>query len=78
MYEYLLGRDILVAPVIRPGAVTRRVYLPKDEWIHLCTQNVYHGGYVTVDAPPGHPAVFVRAKADESLLRICSQMDISY
>ncbi|MBR5409599.1 MAG: alpha-glucosidase [Clostridia bacterium] len=78
MYEYLLGRDILVAPVVRPGAVTRRVYLPKDEWIHLGTQNVYHGGYVTVDAPPGHPAVFVRAKADETLLRICSQMDISY
>ncbi|CAG9859823.1 unnamed protein product [Phyllotreta striolata] len=30
--EYLLGEDILVAPVIVQGAVSRSVYLPKGEW----------------------------------------------
>ncbi|HAQ52734.1 MAG TPA: alpha-glucosidase, partial [Lachnospiraceae bacterium] len=33
--EYLLGRDILVAPVIDKGATTKTVYLPEDEWVHL-------------------------------------------
>ena len=78
MYEFLLGRDILVAPVIKPGAVTRRVYLPKDRWIHIASGVEYHGGYVTVDAPLGHPAVFVRADASEALRNICSEMDLSY
>ena len=27
-YEYLLGRDILVSPVIRPKANSKKVYLP--------------------------------------------------
>ena len=78
LYEFLLGREILVAPVIEPGAVTKRVYLPKDRWIHIDSGRVYDGGYVTVDAPLGHPAVFVREAADEALRKICSEMDMSY
>ncbi len=77
-YEYLLGRDILVAPVIEPGEKTRRVYLPKDEWIHIESKQEYDGGYVTVDAPIGHPAVFVRKHADAALLEICAGLDLSY
>lgn len=34
-FEYMLGRDILVAPVIKAGAESREVYLPDDKWIHL-------------------------------------------
>ena len=33
--EYLLGRDMLVAPVYREGARKRTVRLPDDQWIHL-------------------------------------------
>lgn len=77
-YEYLFGRDILVAPVIEAGVKTRRVYLPKDKWIHIASGREYAGGFVTVDAPLGHPAVFVRRDADESLLKICNEMDLSY
>jgi alpha-glucosidase len=72
MTEYMLGRDLLVAPVYEKGRSSRSVYLPKDAWIHLFTKKEYTGGTVTVDAPIGCPPVFVRkdsAKA-EALLKI--------
>ncbi len=60
-YEYLLGREILVAPVLSAGARTRTCYLPQDEWVHLFTGKKYHGGVHEVAAPLGCPPVFVRA-----------------
>ncbi len=60
MYEYLLGRDLLVAPVIEEKAVYREVYLPEDQWIHLYTGDSYDGGRHSVFAPIGRPPVFVR------------------
>ncbi len=62
-YEYLLGRDILVCPVLRPGATDRQVYLPKDEWIHLWTGKEYQGGTVTVPAALGEIPVFIRKES---------------
>ena len=58
--EYLLGRDILVAPVLKEGAVSRTVYLPKDNWVNIFTGQQYYGGPVEVKAPIGQPPVFVR------------------
>lgn len=60
MTEYMLGHDILVAPVISKGAVSRTLRLPEDTWIHLFTGTEYYGGEVTVDAPVGKPPVFIR------------------
>lgn len=62
-YEYLLGRDILVCPVLRPGATDCQVYLPKDEWIHLWTGKEYQGGTVTVPAALGEIPVFIRKES---------------
>lgn len=59
-YEYLLGRDILVAPVIRPKAATRKVYLPNDTWIHLWSGKEYSGGEYELSAPIGEIPVFIR------------------
>lgn len=58
--EYLLGEDLLVAPIIVEGATSRRVYLPEGEWIHLFTGKSYNGGKYRIDAPIGEPPVFVR------------------
>ncbi len=71
-YEYLLGRDILVAPVLKENAIDREVYLPNDEWVHLWSKKEYCGGLHTVEAPVGNPPVFVRKKATdfESLIAI--------
>ncbi len=69
-YEYLLGRDILVAPVVKAGATAREVYLPNDKWIHLESGKEYGGGVYTVDAPIGQPPVFVRKDADKQTLEL--------
>jgi alpha-glucosidase/alpha-D-xyloside xylohydrolase len=42
--QYLWGRDILVAPVIAPGAKTRRLYLPRGAWYDFWTGERAEGG----------------------------------
>lgn len=74
-YEYLLGRDILVAPVIKEGAKKRTVYLPSDEWIHLESGKIYKGGTFEIDAPIGQIPVFVRKNAPKYLLDICDSLE---
>lgn len=70
--EYLLGRDILVAPVIDKGATTKTVYLPEDEWVHLYSGKEFDGGMVIVGAPVGEPPVFIRkgSKRFEELMSL--------
>ena len=68
--EYLLGKEILVAPVIRQGTKRRQVYLPQDEWIELSTGKAFGGGTYTVDAPLGKPPVFYRKNAGPEWVRI--------
>ncbi len=60
MTEYLLGRDVLVAPVLEEGAQGRACYLPKDTWIHVFTGKEYAQKQVWMEAPMGEPPVFVR------------------
>lgn len=57
---YLYGRDLLVAPAVRARTRARSLVLPRDAWVHLWSSRRYEGGPVTVDAPPGRPAVFYR------------------
>ena len=73
--EYLLGRDILVAPVYREGETARTCWLPHDRWVHLFTGAEYGGGSVTVDAPMGCPPVFVRKDCPDlqALMRLAQQ-----
>ena len=68
--EYLLGRDVLVAPVYVEGATARECYLPDDTWVHMFTGKEYQGGTVQVEAPLGQPPVFIRkASGDFDMLR---------
>ncbi len=78
MTEYLLGRDVLVAPIIKEGAVGRIVHLPKDEWIHLFSKKEYSGGEVYIDAPIGEPPVFIRKNSPEfmSLLGVADMYSL--
>jgi alpha-glucosidase len=59
-YEYLLGRDLLVAPVYLPHWKSWRVYLPRDRWVHLWSGERLDGGWHKVPAPIGEPPVFYR------------------
>lgn len=43
--EFMLGPDLLVAPVVQPGATARSVYLPAGtDWTELSTATVREGG----------------------------------
>lgn len=69
-YQYMLGRDLLVAPVCEEEKTDWKVYLPKDKWIHLWTGEEYSGGKITIDAPLGYPPVFYRKSSQyEELFR---------
>lgn len=59
-YQYLLGEDMLVAPVHQEHAEKWTVYLPEDKWVHLWTGEEYTGGDVEVSARLGYPPVFYR------------------
>jgi alpha-D-xyloside xylohydrolase len=62
--QYLYGPGLLVAPVLRAGAVARRVYLPAGRWLHLAADRVYTGpATVTVPAPLAEIPVFAREGA---------------
>ncbi|MCA9261871.1 MAG: hypothetical protein KDA61_21785, partial [Planctomycetales bacterium] len=61
--QYLLGRQLLVAPLFESG-VQRRVYLPPGQWIDYQTHAVYHGpGYRLIPAEPLPIVLLVRAGA---------------
>ena len=59
-YQYLFGRDMLVAPVYKKGKRKQKVYLPDDTWVHAWTGEEYQGGWYRVKAPLGEPPVFYR------------------
>lgn len=63
--QVLLGRDLLVAPVLDKGARRRKVYLPAGHsWRHFTSGVVYAGGVVVdVDAALGDTPIFVRSGA---------------
>jgi len=63
--EALLGRDLLLAPVLRPGRLTREVYLPAGRWYGLHDHTVHDGPCTVIaDAPlDGEMPVYARAGA---------------
>ncbi len=63
--EYLLGRDVLVAPILKEGAGYRYVYFPNDEWVDIWTGKEFKGGYKKISAPVGITPVFVRKCAKD-------------
>ena len=69
--EYLIGPDLLIAPVTDLAARSRTVYLPGGEetrWTDLHTGQTFNGGgEITVEAPLDVIPVFARNGADHGL-----------
>ena len=61
--QYLLGADLLVAPVLEDGARDREFVIPRDSgvWIDVWTGQEFAGGHHRIAAPIGSPPVFSRA-----------------
>ncbi len=77
--EFMFGPDLLAAPVVEPGARSRRVYLPRGEWVDLWRSVKYRErdgdvrlrrardlpgrGSTRLDAPLGELPLLARAGA---------------
>jgi len=60
--QFLLGPSLLIAPIVKPGATARAVYLPKDQWYDYWTKQHFKGGqYIAASAPLDRMPLFVRA-----------------
>ncbi|MFZ5353295.1 MAG: alpha-glucosidase [Bacillota bacterium] len=66
--QFMLGKDILAAPVYEEGKSVRSLYLPKDNWVHFWTGKEYTGGDIEVEAKLGYPPVFYRKDSRYSSL----------
>ena len=62
-YQYLFGRDLLVAPVYLPGMTSWKVYLPEDQWGFFWNHKQYTKGWHTVEALLGKPPLFYRTES---------------
>jgi alpha-glucosidase len=62
--EFMIGDDLLVAPILRPEVTERLVYLPKGDWYDYWTNKKYTGGTMIKSAAPLETVpMFVRAGA---------------
>jgi alpha-glucosidase len=67
-YQFMVGPELMVAPVLDPDTDTVEVYLPAGGWVHLWTGKEYGGGvHESVPAPIGEPAVFYKRGSAEGI-----------
>jgi alpha-glucosidase (family GH31 glycosyl hydrolase) len=65
--EYLWGRDMLVAPVVKKGAQSRRIYLPAGEWFDWWTGEKFSGAkWIERKVDLATMPIYVRAGCDHS------------
>jgi alpha-D-xyloside xylohydrolase len=61
--QWLLGDDLLVAPVASPDG-DRRVYLPEGAWVHWFTGEQHHGPtWLATHSPIDHFPLYQRAES---------------
>jgi alpha-glucosidase len=62
--EFMIGNDLLLAPILKADVTRRLVYLPKGTWYDYWTNRKYSGGtMIAADAPLETVPMFVRAGA---------------
>jgi alpha-glucosidase len=62
--QFMIGNDLLVAPIVKPDLTQRLVYLPKGVWYDYWTNKKYEGGgMIRVAAPLETVPMFVRGGA---------------
>lgn len=62
--QFMVGSELMVAPVLDKGTERVEVYLPAGRWVHLWTGKTYgsqeESVYETIEASIGEPAVFYK------------------
>jgi sulfoquinovosidase len=68
-YQFMVGSELMVAPVLDPRGDSVEIYLPAGKWVHLWTGERHgspqRGVYETVSSPIGEPAVFYKEDSAE-------------
>ncbi|MDP1720870.1 MAG: glycoside hydrolase family 31 protein [Candidatus Nanopelagicaceae bacterium] len=65
-YQYMLGRYLLVAPVIEENTTSIRVYLPEGDWVDFWDCKKWTGKqWIDVETPIDRIPVFIKADAPE-------------
>ena len=65
--QYMLGRDLLVCPIVEEGVTVRRVWLPQGIWKHYFTGETCVGGqYREFKCPLDQIIVLERVKENEA------------
>jgi alpha-glucosidase len=64
-YQWLIGSEIMVVPVVDEGDHDVNAYLPAGDWVHVWTGGVYTSEpdgrwHENVPAPMGQPGVFYK------------------
>ena len=62
--QYLLGKELLIAPLWSDTAFSREIYLPKGEWLDFWDGTTYQGRQtINYDAPIDKAPILVKAGA---------------
>jgi alpha-D-xyloside xylohydrolase len=66
--QYMFGPDMLVAPVMEAGIVSRKVYLPAGhEWVEFFTGKKHRsGGIIETETPLERIPVFIKDNGKNS------------
>jgi alpha-glucosidase len=60
--EFTYGDKILICPVMEPGQISRKVYLPKGKWYNFLSNELVNGGQEVIVATPLETIpIFVKA-----------------
>ena len=63
-YQFMVGSEFMVAPILDPSEETVKVYLPAGRWVHVWSGKAYgslaEGVYEAVRAPIGEPVVLYK------------------
>jgi hypothetical protein len=72
----MVGRDLLVAPILEQGSVARAAYLPNETWYDFWTDQRLTGGqHHIAEAPLEHIPLFVRGGAILPIIPHASDTD---
>ncbi|API93394.1 alpha-glucosidase [Virgibacillus pantothenticus] len=44
--QFMIGDNVMVAPILAPAVTDRAVYFPEGDWVDFFTEEEYHGGTV--------------------------------
>lgn len=70
-YQFLLGNNLLMIPVLKKKSTKAKGYLPPGNWQHVWTGETFTGGQkIQVRSEYGYPAVFINmGSADYEVLK---------